>query len=77
MLFRSKVPNSLYGQITSVHYAGSQIRTEVDVDGELITVIEYQNEYDNYNVGDKVYVSWEENGAILLPREDGLVKGSN
>jgi spermidine/putrescine transport system ATP-binding protein len=65
-----KTENSLYGEITYVHYAGSQIRTEVDVDGEKVTVIEYQNVYDNYNIGDKVYVSWEDNGAILLPKED-------
>jgi len=65
-----EVPNSLYGQITFVHYAGSQIKTEVDVDGELLTVIEYQNDNDNYSIGDKVYVSWEETGVLLLPKED-------
>ena len=70
-----KVPNSLYGEITFVHYAGSQIRTDVDVDGETITVIEYQNDYDSYKIGDKVYVSWEENGALLLPKEDSSGKG--
>lgn len=71
-----KVDNSLYGEITFVHYAGSQIRTEVDVDGEKVTVIEYQNDYDNYRIGDKVYVSWEENGAILLPKEDIEKRGN-
>lgn len=65
----TKTPNSLYGTITFVHYAGSQIRTDVDVDGGLVTVIEYQNDYNNYNIGDKVYVSWEENGVLLLPKE--------
>lgn len=69
-----EIPNSLYGEITFVHYAGSQIRTEVNVDGESITVIEYQNDYDNYNIGDKVYVSWEETGALLLPKEDDREK---
>ncbi len=67
-----KVPNSLYGEITFVHYAGSQIKTDVDVSGESVTVIEYQNDYGNYNVGDKVYVSWEETGALLLPKENDL-----
>ncbi len=62
------VPNSLVGEALSIHYAGSQIRTDVDVDGETITVIEYQNDYDSYKIGDKVYVSWEENGALLLPK---------
>ena len=71
-----KIPNSLYGEITFVHYAGSQVRTEVNVDGESITVIEYQNDYDNYSIGDKVYVSWEETGALLLPKEDGLGRGN-
>ena len=71
-----KIPNSLYGEITFVHYAGSQVRTDVNVDGESITVIEYQNDYDNYSTGDKVYVSWEETGALLLPKEDGLGRGN-
>src|SRR5690554_6247677 len=48
----NQIPNSLHGQITFVHYAGSQIRTDVDVDGETITVIEYQNDYDSYKIGD-------------------------
>lgn len=65
-----KIPNSLYGEITFVHYAGSQIRTDVNIDGQSITVIEYQSDHDNYNIGDKVYVSWEETGALLLPREN-------
>ena len=65
-----EVSNSLYGEITYVHYAGSQIKTEVNVGGELITVIEYQNDYGSYNIGDKVYVTWEETGALLLPKED-------
>ena len=65
-----KTSNSLYGEITYVHYAGSQIRTDVNVDGETITVIEYQSNNENYKKGDKVYVNWEENGAILLPNKD-------
>ena len=72
-----EIANSIYGEITFVHYAGSQIKTEVDVDGLSITVIEYQNDYDNYTIGDKVYLTWEENGAILLPKEDNLVEGDN
>lgn len=63
-------PNSLEAIVKSVHYAGSQTRTEVDVNGEKITVIEYQNDDCDYEKGDKVYVSWEESGAILLPMED-------
>ncbi|NMA84050.1 MAG: ABC transporter ATP-binding protein [Epulopiscium sp.] len=65
-----EIPNSLSGEILSIHYAGSQIRTEVNVDGEKITVIEYQNNDCDYDIGDKVFISWEESGAILLPMED-------
>ena len=65
-------PNSLSGIVMSVHYAGSQTRTELDVDGEKITVIEYQNDDCDYEKGDKVYVSWEDSGAILLPMEDDI-----
>lgn len=71
-IFREEVPNSIQGRILSIHYSGSQIRTEIDVEGENITVIEYQKDYNSYEVGDRVYVSWEESGAILLPREDNL-----
>ena len=65
-----ETPNSLLGEVISVHYAGSQTRTELNVDGEKITAIEYQNDDCDYIKGDKVYVSWEESGAILLPMEE-------
>ncbi len=65
-----KIPNTLMGEVVSVHYAGSQIKTEINIDGEIITVIQYQNNNCDYDVEDKVYVSWEESGAILLPMED-------
>lgn len=62
-----EVPNSLAGQVTSIHYAGSQVRIELDVDGEEITVIEYQKSECECSVGDRVYITWEESGAVLLP----------
>jgi len=62
--------NSLLGEVLSVHYAGSQIRTQLNVDGEKITAIEYQNADCDYEKGDQVYISWEESGAIILPMED-------
>lgn len=65
---REPVPNSLKGQVISLHYAGSRIKTEVDVQGETITVIEYQKRDWDYKVGDTAYIHWEESGAILLPR---------
>lgn len=64
-----EAPNSLSGKVISIHYAGSQIRTLVDVDGEKLTIIEYQNDDCNYEIGDKVHISWEDSGAILLPME--------
>lgn len=67
-------PNSLLGKVLSIHYAGSQIRTELDVDGEKIRVIEYQNNDCEYEIGEKIHISWEESGAILLPMEDDLVE---
>jgi spermidine/putrescine transport system ATP-binding protein len=65
-----EIPNSLSGEVRLIHYAGSQIRTEVDVDGEIITVVEYQRNNCDYEIGDKVSVSWEESGAVLLPMEE-------
>jgi len=66
----SKVSNSLSGKVVSVHYSGSQIKTEVNVDGEIFTVIEYHNNNCDYDVGNEVYISWDESGAVLLPEED-------
>lgn len=59
--------NSLRGQVLSVHYAGSQIKTQVDVEGEIFTVIEYQAHDCDYKEGDQVYLSWEDSAAVLLP----------
>ncbi len=69
-----ETPNSLKGEVLSVHYAGSQIRIEVQVDEHPIRVVEYQKTDCDCKVGDTVYVSWEDNGAILLPLEDSWVE---
>lgn len=58
------------GEVISIHYAGSQIRTEINVDGEEIIVIEYQKNSCDYSVGDEVFISWVDSGAVLLPMED-------
>lgn len=65
-----EISNSIVGEVTSIHFAGSQIRIEVAVDQRTITVVQYQNTC-SCNVGDRVYITWEETGAILLPLEDG------
>lgn len=72
-----EVPNSLRGEIRFVHYAGSQTRTEVNIGGQVVTVIEYQSDHDNYEIGDQVYVSWEESGALLLPMESDADEGAH
>lgn len=72
-----EVPNSLRGEIRFVHYAGSQTRTEVNIGGQVVTVIEYQSDHDNYEIGDQVYVSWEESGALLLPMEADADEGAH
>ena len=62
--------NSIQGEVLSIHYAGSQVRTELSVCGEKFTVIEYQNNDCDYKIGDLVFISWEETGALILPMED-------
>lgn len=64
-----EVANSLVAEVTSVHYAGSQIRIELEVAGKSIMVVEYQKSECSCKPGDRVFVSWEENGAVLLPAE--------
>lgn len=66
-----QVDNAFRGEVVSIHYAGSQIRIEVRVAGRILTVVEYQKLECECQVGDSVFVSWEESGAYLLPQEDG------
>lgn len=70
-----EVPNALRGQVLSVHYAGSQIRIQIQVGEKVITVVEYQQTDCECQEGDSVYIVWEEHGAILLPLEDSRIKG--
>ncbi len=66
----TSVPNALSGQVVSIHYAGSQIKTQVDADGTMITVVEYHKSECDYEPGKKVYLTWEDAAAILLPLAD-------
>lgn len=66
-----EVPNSIVAEVLSIHYAGSQIRIEAQVDHKTITVVEYQQSDCECAVGDIVYISWDDNGAILLPSKAG------
>ncbi len=68
----NEVPNSFLGEVLSIHHAGSQIRTNLSVNNENFTVIEYQNYDCDYELGDHVYISWEDSGAVLLPAEEDL-----
>ena len=70
-IFCDPVPNSLVGEALSIHYAGSQIRIELEVAQEQITVIRYQQGDCECQVGDTVWVSWDDDGAVLLPLEVG------
>lgn len=63
--------NALRGEVVSVHYAGSQIRIEARVGEQVLTVVEYQKMDCDCGVGDTVFISWDESGAVLLPEEPG------
>ncbi|NLM42102.1 MAG: ABC transporter ATP-binding protein [Firmicutes bacterium] len=67
----AEMDNALRGEVVSIHYAGSQIRIEVRVADRILTVVEYQKMECDCQVGDAVFVSWEESGAVLLPMEAG------
>ncbi len=69
-----ETPNALKAEVLSIHYAGSQIRMELKVDDKMITVVEYQKTDCECEIGDLVYVVWEDHGAILLPLEDSGVE---
>ena len=63
------LPNAIKADVLSIHYAGSQIRIEVEVDERIIIIVEYQKGDCNCDVGDQVYVVWDDQAAILLPLE--------
>lgn len=65
----SEVANSFLGTVLSIHHSGSQVRTKLCVDNDIFTIIEYQDYNCDYKIGDQVYLSWEESGAVLLPDE--------
>ncbi len=71
-IFCEPVPNALLGgRVVSIHYAGgSQIRIEVMVGAQHVTVVEYQKNECQCKVGEQVYLTWEDGGAILLPLEE-------
>lgn len=70
-------PNSLVAKALSIHYAGSQIRLELAVGQDMetgwvkLTVILYQQSDCECEPGDSVWVSWDADGAVLLPLEPG------
>ncbi len=66
----TRTDGALTGIVESIHYAGSQIRTQLAVAGEMITVIEYLKNECDYTEGEQVYVTWESSAAILLALED-------
>ncbi len=68
------VANALVGLVTSIHYAGSQIRIELTVGSQHVTVVEYQRNECQCKVGEEVYLTWEDGGAILLPLEETWVE---
>lgn len=69
---KEEIPNSFVAEVLNIHLAGSQIRTKVCVDNEVLTVIAYQDYNCDYKIGDSVYISWEDSGAALLSMEEEL-----
>lgn len=65
-----KAKNSIKAIVKSVHYAGSQIRTEALIGGEILHIVEYLNEDCNYGEGDTIYITWQDAGAVLLPNKE-------
>ena len=62
--------NALVGILQSRHYAGSQMRFMVEVEGQLFQVVEYSEQDCPVDDGDRVYLTWEDKGAVLIPKDD-------
>lgn len=65
-----KQKNSLQARLLSRHYAGSQIRFTLELEGAIIQVVDYNEEDCPIEDGDDVYLTWDDAGAVLIPKED-------
>lgn len=65
-----KQNNSLEGILQSRHYAGSQMRFTLDIEGHRFQVVQYSEQDCPVQDGDRVYVTWDDAGAVLIPKDD-------
>ena len=61
--------NSFPAQVVSSRYTGSQVKTEIEVNGQSMMVVEYGVQDCRYEENDQVYVTWGHDSAVILPKE--------
>lgn len=64
--------NSFPTTVESIHFAGSQIRFEIKVNDKLMTVVEYGDRDCKFEVGEKVYATWQSDAAVVLTKDRDL-----
>lgn len=64
--------NSFPAKIQSIHYAGSQVRYMVLVNGQKMNVVVYGDEDCDFKKDEDVYISLQENAAVVLPKDREL-----
>lgn len=55
--------------ISGIHVSGSQIKYSANLQNSVIEWVIYDTQCD-YEVGDEVFLDWDDKAAILLPRDD-------
>lgn len=61
--------NSFPAEIESIHHSGSQVQYSILVNKQKAMIVEYGDEACDFKKGETIHVSWQENAAVVLPKE--------
>lgn len=61
--------NSFPAKVLSIHHAGSQVQYDLLVNNQKVKIVEYGDEECDFEKNEDIYVSWQENAAVVLPKE--------
>ena len=64
--------NSFPAKVKSIHYAGSQVRYEVIVNDQEMSIVEYGDEDCNFDKNEQIYITLQENAAVVLTKDSEL-----
>lgn len=61
--------NSFPAIIETIHHAGSQVQYEVLINNQQAMIVEYGDAECEFKEGEAIFVSWNENAAVVLTKD--------